>query len=265
MKLILTAGYDRAPHVAAMLHLLTRRGHEIVGLVVVSAFQWKRFRAMVRQRGAGAMLGLIKRALGAGTPGSAAGQPEAGLDQLVSGLGLSGTSLRRAARACGVPYMLVPSLNHPKTIDFVARVAPDAVVYGGGGIVRGDLIAAARGMILNAHSGPLPAIRGMNALEWSLLLGEQPTVTVHLIDRGIDTGEQIAARPVPVADGDTIESLRSKCAAIGVELMVSTLDEPLRRSAAGRNARGRQCFILAPALHALLARRLASQHHGRHA
>jgi methionyl-tRNA formyltransferase len=28
----------------------------------------------------------------------------------------------------------------------------------------------------------------MNACEWALLLGHAPAVTIHLIDRGIDTG-----------------------------------------------------------------------------
>jgi folate-dependent phosphoribosylglycinamide formyltransferase PurN len=111
---------------------------------------------------------------------------------------------------------VVPDLNHDRSIEFVRASACDGVLYAGGGIIRGRFIDAARGRILNPHSGPLPEIRGMNACEWALLLGLPPAVTIHFIDEGIDTGGVVSQIPIGVEQGDTVESLRGKCVVAGI-------------------------------------------------
>ena len=40
----------------------------------------------------------------------------------------------------------------------------------------------------------LPFFRGMNVIEWSLLYNVKPTVTVHMISEGIDTGDILFQR-----------------------------------------------------------------------
>jgi methionyl-tRNA formyltransferase len=156
----------------------------------------------------------------------------------------------------------VKSFDAPEASSFVSESAPDWVVYGGGGILPPAFIDAAGGRILNAHAGPLPAIRGMNAIEWSLLLDYDPTVTVHVIDRGIDTGAALTWHPVPVQPGDTIEKLRMRSVAIGVEALFQILQHPPSAVGSAEPATQRQCFILAPALRELLDRRLSE---GRYA
>jgi folate-dependent phosphoribosylglycinamide formyltransferase PurN len=47
-------------------------------------------------------------------------------------------------------------------------------------------------------------------LEWSLLLGEAPGVTVHWIDGGVDTGVILGFSPLEVATDETLESLRER-------------------------------------------------------
>ena len=133
------------------------------------------------------------------------------------------------------------------------------MIYGGGGgILKLPFINAAEGRILNAHSGPLPEIRGMNACEWSLLLGLPTEMTIHVIDQGIDTGPVLETIPIEVEPGDDVETLRSKCAVLGVEGLLRAADRihdlPESRP---QGELGLQCFVLAPALRELLDWKLA--------
>ena len=100
----------------------------------------------------------------------------------------------------------------------------------------------------------------MNACEWSLLLGEPPTVTIHFIDRGVDTGPIIEKLPLDVQPGDTISVPREKCVLIGVDALgrqVDILEQPYpTQSEIGKTSC--QCFVLAPVLKELLEVRLAN-------
>ena len=65
-------------------------------------------------------------------------------------------------------------------------------------------IAAYRGRILNIHPSLLPAFPGLHAQRQALEYGVKITgCTVHLVDEGLDTGQILAQRAVPVLEGDT--------------------------------------------------------------
>jgi phosphoribosylglycinamide formyltransferase-1 len=69
--------------------------------------------------------------------------------------------------------------------------------------------------IINTHPALLPAFAGAHAIEQALEYGARWTgVTVHFVDEGLDSGEIILQEPVPIADDDTVESLREKIQAV---------------------------------------------------
>jgi methionyl-tRNA formyltransferase len=181
------------------------------------------------------------------------------MDKLLTEKDIRFKSLKRWANTFGVSYKSVPSLNHPKALSFIGDLHPDGVLYGGGGILKKAFLDAAQHKVLNPHSGPLPHVRGMNACEWSLLLGFQPTVTIHFIDVGIDTGAVVDALPVAVDPGDDIALLRSKCTVIGIEGLIKNLhylNLPLVQNRSDACLLTRQCYVLSPVLSELLERRL---------
>lgn len=254
-RLLLTAGHDKALHVVTLAELLRRDGHEIAGIVVVTPFSVRRARSLVRQRGA-SFVGQAARRLLDRRSTRAGDSP---LEAFHAAHGVEHRSLVAWCSANGVPHVRVPDINSPDTVAEVCRIAPELVVYGGGGVLREALLEAAGGRILNAHSGPLPEIRGMNAAEWSILLGLAPEVTVHVIDRGIDTGPPLRSVRVAVQRGDDLEALRQRCVVAGVEAMRATVED-FRRAvvpATPTGPLGRQCFVLAPALRELAEARLA--------
>jgi phosphoribosylglycinamide formyltransferase-1 len=65
--------------------------------------------------------------------------------------------------------------------------------------------------IVNTHSAPLPEFPGAHPIEDVLAAGVPETAaTVHYVDEGVDTGPVIVAEPVPVREGDTVETLRAR-------------------------------------------------------
>ena len=65
--------------------------------------------------------------------------------------------------------------------------------------------------IINIHPSLLPKFPGMEAWKQVLEAGEKETgCTVHYVDAGIDSGEIIAQRKVPVLPNDTPESLHAR-------------------------------------------------------
>jgi phosphoribosylglycinamide formyltransferase 1 len=69
--------------------------------------------------------------------------------------------------------------------------------------------------VVNVHPAPLPEFPGMHPLEDVLASGAPAAAaTVHYVDEGVDTGEVIATEPVPVLEGDTVETLRERVHAV---------------------------------------------------
>lgn len=260
LRVILTAGYGRAPHVLAIAEQLQRKGHDIAGIIVVSPFSAGRLKRLIQQRGLKGFQAAIDRLLSRHEPRTSGGTSLSRMQNYLREHRIPHVSLRAWANENGVPFLTVKSLNSRKAIEFVRNASACGTIYGGGGILHNPFIEASGRRILNAHSGPLPEIRGMNACEWSVLLGLQPHVTIHFIDRGIDTGGIVAKIPVPLEASDTIASLRDKCVVIGVEGILNNIGCIAGTLPPGTEGKlQRQCFILAPALKDLLTYKLAKR------
>jgi phosphoribosylglycinamide formyltransferase-1 len=78
-------------------------------------------------------------------------------------------------------------------------------------IVKGALMTAYRGRMLNIHPALLPSFRGLEGQRQALEYGVRWSgCTVHYVDEGVDTGPIIIQRIVPVLDDDTVELLSAR-------------------------------------------------------
>ncbi len=77
---------------------------------------------------------------------------------------------------------------------------------------------------LNLHASLLPKYRGAAPIQWAIANGESITgVTTMGIDAGLDTGDILMQREIPIGLEETAETLGPKLASIGADLMVETL------------------------------------------
>lgn len=78
-------------------------------------------------------------------------------------------------------------------------------------ILKGPLLTAYEGRIMNIHPSLLPSFPGLSAQKQALDYGVKVSgCTVHYVDPGVDTGPVILQRTVPVLDGDDVESLSNR-------------------------------------------------------
>ena len=78
-------------------------------------------------------------------------------------------------------------------------------------VLKGDFLRAFEGRIVNIHPSLLPSFPGLEAWKQALDHGVKVAgCTVHFVDAGVDAGPIIGQQPVPVADGDTLESLHQR-------------------------------------------------------
>jgi methionyl-tRNA formyltransferase len=107
----------------------------------------------------------------------------------------------------------------------LTALKPDAiVVVGYGRIIPQWMIDLPRLGNINLHASLLPKYRGAAPIQWAIARGETMTgVTTMRIDAGLDTGDILLQKEIPINPADTAESLAPTLAAIGADLMVDTL------------------------------------------
>lgn len=107
-------------------------------------------------------------------------------------------SLRETADRLGVPIVnLYESADDPNLVLFSLEYDR---------IIRVDRFASSS--LYNVHFSLLPKYRGVYTSILPILFGETETgVTVHLIDQGIDTGDIVAQRRIPLPEGMTARDL----------------------------------------------------------
>ena len=118
------------------------------------------------------------------------------------------------AREFGVPntYMppgkfrtrLEPSVE-VELVRMLQQAGVELVVLAGFmRVLKEPMLAAFPSRIINIHPSLLPKFPGIESWKQALEAGEKITgCSVHYVDAGIDSGEIIAQRKVPVLPGDT--------------------------------------------------------------
>lgn len=128
--------------------------------------------------------------------------------------------------AAGLPEDRVfeaPGLSSPEVRSALLALAPQVGVSAlFGYLLRPDTLAIFPGGVVNLHPSLLPWNRGAHPNVWSIVEGTPAGATVHYINGGVDTGDVIAQRAVPVEPVDTGETLYHRLEAACVELFRDT-------------------------------------------
>lgn len=263
MRLVVTCGYAKSLHAVGLIHGLAERGHEVVGCLCVKVLNPWRLRSYLRQLGPLKLWRKVHATMLSRATKSGDVAPEiAAVLALLRERDVASRNVHQACRSVGGRLVRVTRLCTPAALEQLKSLAPDLVVYAGGGILRKPFLEIPRFGVLNAHGGPLPAFRGMNASEWALFHGVRTTVTTHLIDPGIDTGPMLAERPVPSQVWRSgILHGRGVAARVGVEALLDTVDAIARgdtHPVAQAGDAGRQFFVMADPLVEVLDRWIAA-------
>lgn len=125
------------------------------------------------------------------------------------------------ARAHGIETAVIDCGPRPGSMSLEACESIAAMLRGCGidlvclagfmRIVRGCLLDAYAGRMLNIHPALLPSFKGLHGQRQALEYGVKVSgCTVHFVDPGVDTGPIIIQRAVPVGQDDTEETLSER-------------------------------------------------------
>jgi methionyl-tRNA formyltransferase len=134
--------------------------------------------------------------------------------------------VKQAALEAGIPVMQPEKIR--KNAELQARleaIQPDAIiVVAYGRLIPPWMLDLPRYGNLNLHGSLLPKYRGAAPIQWAVASGEPVTgVTTMRLDEGMDTGDMLLRRELPVGPTDTAEDLFPRLAELGAPLMVETL------------------------------------------
>jgi len=142
------------------------------------------------------------------------------------GLELVASPVKECGQRLGLP------VTQPERIkgndEFRAQLAtlkPEAIiVVGYGRMIPHWMLDLPRLGNINLHASLLPKYRGAAPIQWAIAQGETVTgVTTMRLNAGLDTGDILLQKEIPIAPEDTAETLAPQLAAIGAELMIETL------------------------------------------
>ncbi len=142
------------------------------------------------------------------------------------GMELAISPVKESALRLGLPITQPDKIKTNEEFrSQLAAIHPDAIiVVGYGRIIPQWMIDLPRFGNLNLHASLLPKYRGAAPIQWAIANGEQVTgVTTMRIDAGLDTGDILLQREMPIAPDDTSITLGSKLTTTGADLMLETL------------------------------------------
>ena len=142
------------------------------------------------------------------------------------GLELALSPVKSRALELGLPVVQPEKIkNNDEFRGRIAGIGAQAiVVVGYGRIIPQWMIDLPPLGNINLHASLLPKYRGAAPIQWAIACGETVTgVTIMRIDAGLDTGDILLQKEMPISPADTAETLAPRLAMMGAELMVEAL------------------------------------------
>lgn len=149
------------------------------------------------------------------------------------GLKLTPSPVKEAALAAGIEVAQPRSLRldgrYPDEAEAarakLAEIAPDVMIVAAYGLILPDwTLTLPRHGCLNIHASLLPRWRGAAPIQRAIEAGDARTgVTIMQMDAGLDTGDMLLDRVVPIGSDTTAAVLHDELAAAGAEAIVTAL------------------------------------------
>ena len=142
------------------------------------------------------------------------------------GLTLTVPPVKQAALEAGLEVLQPEKIRtNAELRSRLETIRPDAIiVVAYGRLIPDWMLNLPRFGNLNLHGSLLPKYRGAAPIQWAVANGETVTgVTTMRLDEGMDTGDMLLRREIPIGPTDTAEDLFPRLAGVGAPLMAETL------------------------------------------
>jgi len=123
----------------------------------------------------------------------------------------------------------VKSINSDEAIALLKRLEPDVVAVCGARVISERVLQSIPARFVNLHLGIAPAFRGLCTIYWALVHGNDNAcgITVHFIDKGIDTGPILEQKTFSPGNRDNVATYDWMALGEGLPVLKSVLADVL--------------------------------------
>ena len=123
--------------------------------------------------------------------------------------------------------VFVNSVNDKECIETLKKINPDIVIVNGTRIISEEVLNCVNAKFINLHAGITPKYRGSHGAYWALYNNDKENagVTVHFVDKGIDTGNIIYQSTISVTEKDNFTTYPLLQTCVGVEDEIRAIND----------------------------------------
>lgn len=143
------------------------------------------------------------------------------------GMKLKNTPIYEQALKLNLPIFTPKTLKNPEEWERLKSFNADIfVIVAYGLILPKEVLTIAKYGCINIHPSLLPRWRGASPLQRTLMEGDEKTgVCIIVLGEGLDDGDILMSKEIPITNETTLEKLHDTLAEIGAELMLRSLND----------------------------------------
>lgn len=136
------------------------------------------------------------------------------------------TPVKELALKHGIPVFQPERIKRPEAVAELRKHDAEVfVVAAFGQILSQEILDMPEHGCLNVHASLLPKYRGASPIQRVILEGEAKTgITIMQMDAGIDTGDILYQKEIPIENDDDYETLSDKLSALGGQAIVEAME-----------------------------------------
>ena len=120
----------------------------------------------------------------------------------------------------------VSSVNTVNCIEIIKKEKPDLIIVNGTRIISKKVLDSTNAIFINTDAGITPKYRGVHGGYWAIVNEDKNNcgVTVHLVDRGIDTGSVLFQQKILTTTNDNFTTYTYLQIGEGIIIMKKAID-----------------------------------------
>lgn len=137
------------------------------------------------------------------------------------------SEVKQLAEIQAIPIYQPEKLNNAEDQEILAALKPDLMIVAAYGLLLPKaILEIPRYGCINIHASLLPRWRGAAPIQRAIQAGDTETgITIMQMDEGLDTGDMLLKRVIPIQTHETAASLHDRLAALGAKAILDYLEQ----------------------------------------
>ncbi len=134
--------------------------------------------------------------------------------------------VKSLAQQYGIPVYQPSRMRDAEGLEPLRAFGPDLMVTAAfGQILSAENLSVPQYGCINVHGSLLPKYRGAAPIQWAVINGESITgITTMLTNVGLDTGDILLTRQLPILPDETAGELYARMAELGANVLKETIE-----------------------------------------